>query len=117
MAGFAIARPDAAMADANPVGFLVVVVLLHLLFFFSPPFELTMDTESESLPPGLSILMFRVCCVCVRLIPSKMGLCGGLAVNGILVGDSEMGDIPDKIPDSSPPEDEVVGVMVSKLVP
>jgi hypothetical protein len=50
----------------------------------------------------------------VREIGSKPGLCGGLELKvRILVGDSEMGAIPDNIPDSSPPEDEVLGVMVS----
>jgi hypothetical protein len=48
------------MAEAKPVGFFVGTVgLLHLLFFFSP-FELTIDTESESLPPALSKPGFSV---------------------------------------------------------
>lgn len=71
MAGFAIASPEAAMADARPVGFFVEL-LLHLLFFFSP-FVLTIDMESESLPPGPSEDGLKVCWVCVRLIISKPG--------------------------------------------
>jgi hypothetical protein len=109
----AIAIPDAAIAAAKPVGFFVADDRLHLLFFFSP-FELMIDTESESLLPGVNRLAFKVCWVWVREMGSKAGLCGGLAVKvRILVGDSEMGDIPDNIPESSPPEDEVVGVIVS----
>jgi hypothetical protein len=117
MAGLAMARPDAAIADAKPVGFFDAVGLRHLLFFFSP-FELIKDTESESLPPvGVSRLGLIVSWVCVREIGSKVGLCGGLAVKVRMAsGDSEMGDIPDNIK-SSPPEDGVVGVIVSKLDP
>lgn len=104
MAGLAIAKPEAAMADAKPVGFLEAEGLLHLLFFFSPPFELMIDAESESLLPGVSRLAFRVCWVWVRDIGSKAGVWGGLVLKvRTVVGDSEMGDMPDNI-ESSPPE-------------
>jgi hypothetical protein len=100
----AIAKPEAAIADAKPVGFLEADGLLHLLFFLSPPFELMIDAESESLLPGLRRLAFMVWWVWVREIGSKPGLWGGLALKvRTLVGDSEMGDMPDNI-ESSPPE-------------
>lgn len=101
IAGLAIANPLAAMALASPVGFFGVAdPRLQPLFFFSPVVELIIDTESESLfPPGVSRLGLKVCWVCARVITSKeggLGLWGGLALKA-LVGDSEMGDMPDRM--------------------
>lgn len=101
-----MANPDAAIAEANPVGFFFgepTEDLRHVLFFF--PLELAMDIESESFPPAFSRFGFSVC---VRVMTSGEGDCGGLKLR-IAFGDSDMGVMEFRIPASSIPEDAEEG--------